>query len=185
MKPLMQGMRLIILTEKHRRTKPNIKLNIGFKYTVVKIEVDADAPTFEEVTDVTTQGKQGICSTFFVEIYSVESVKPTIRNIKGNLESAFRKSLDSITGSGWSVKSFDTMFGKAHTMKADRGSSYIPTPTKLANPKSGLINIQNHDIECFKWCMKYHQSPQSKHSHRLTEFKKVEDKLTIMIYHTP
>ena len=68
------------------------------------------------------------------------------------------------------------MFGIAHTMKADRGSSYIPTPTKLANPKSGLINIQNHDIECFKWCMKYHQSEQSKNSHRLTELKKVDDK---------
>ena len=67
------------------------------------------------------------------------------------------------------------MFGKAVTMKADRGSSYIPTPTKLSNLKSGLINIQNHDIECFKWSMKYHQSEQSKHSHRLTELKKVKD----------
>ena len=45
----------------------------------------------------------------------------------------------------------------------------------LANPKCGLVNIQNHDIECFKWCMKYHQSEQSKHSHRLTELKKVKD----------
>ncbi len=68
------------------------------------------------------------------------------------------------------------MFGQAHTTKPGRkGSSYIPTPPKLSNPRSGLIHIQNHDIECFKWCMKYHQSPQAKHSHRLTNLKKVED----------
>ena len=136
------------------KTKPNIILSIWFKYTVIKQEVDADAPAFEEITEITTEGKKkGICSTKLVEIYKAESVKPTIINSKANLESSFIKSLDKITSSGWSVKSFDTMLGKAHTMKADRGSSYIPTPAKLSNPKSGLINIQSHDIECFKWCM--------------------------------
>ena len=68
------------------------------------------------------------------------------------------------------------MFGNAHTKKPGRkGSSYIATPARLAHPKAGLINIQNPDIECFRWCMKYHQSNQSKNSHRLTELKKVED----------
>ena len=70
--------RLIKLTENHMKTKPNIKLSIGFKYSVIKIAIDADAPSFEEVTEVTTTGKQGICSTKLVEIYNVESVKPTI-----------------------------------------------------------------------------------------------------------
>ena len=143
------------------KTKPDIRVSIGFKYSVIQIEIDPDGPSFEEVIETTTTGRTGVCSTKLVEIYHVESVKPTILNLKGNLEAAFRKSLTTITGSGWSVKSFDTMFGKAHTMKADRGSSYIPTPTKF-NSQSGLINIQNHDIECFKWCMTYHQSSQSK-----------------------
>ena len=67
------------------KTKPNIRLSIGFKYSVVKIEIDADGPVFEEVTEITTQGKQGICSMKLVEIYNVESVKPTVRNLKGNL----------------------------------------------------------------------------------------------------
>ena len=39
------------------KTKPNTKLIIGFKCTVVKAEVDADTPSFEEVTEVTAQGK--------------------------------------------------------------------------------------------------------------------------------
>ena len=120
------------------KTKPNIRLSIGFKYSVVKIEIDPNGPSFEEVIEIITEGKQGICSTKLVEIYNVESVKPTIRTLKGNLEAAFRKSLSSITGSGWSVKSFDTMFGIAHTMKADRGSSYIPTPIQLSNSKCAV-----------------------------------------------
>ena len=131
------------------KTKPNIMLSIGFKYTAIKIEIDPDAPSFEEVAEITTTSSNGICSTKLVEIYNVESVKPTILNLKGNLEDAFRKSLSGKTGSNWTIKSFDTMFGKAHTMKADRGSSYIPSPIMLANPKCGLVNIQNHDIECF------------------------------------
>ena len=45
-----------------------------------------------------------------------------------------------------------------HEIKPVRGSSYIPTPVKFSNPKCGLINIKNDDVECFKWCMKYHQS---------------------------
>ena len=32
------------------------------------------------------------------------------------------------------------------------GSSYIPLPPKLNNPKKGLINFKNKNIECFKWC---------------------------------
>ena len=56
------------------------------------------------------------------------------------------------------------------------GSSYIPTPEKYSNPKCGLKNIQNDDQECFKWCMKYHQTDKSKNSDRLSVLKKVEDK---------
>ncbi len=50
--------KLIKLTENHMNKKPNIRLSIGFKYTVIKIEIDADAPAFEEVTEVTTTRKQ-------------------------------------------------------------------------------------------------------------------------------
>ncbi len=60
--------RLIRLTENHMKTKPNIRLSIGFKYSVVKIEIDADGPSFEEVIEITTQGKHGICSTKLVDI---------------------------------------------------------------------------------------------------------------------
>ena len=70
-------------------------------------------------------------------------------------------------------------------LKESRGSLYIPTPEKYSNPKCGLINIQNDDQECFKWCMKYHQTDKSKHSDRLSVLKKVEDKYNYDNMHFP
>ena len=63
-----------------------------------------------------------------------------------------------------------------YSTRRARGSSYIKTPEPYNNAKCGLINIKNEDDECFKWCMKYHQSEQVKHCDRLTVLKKVEDK---------
>ena len=60
--------------------------------------------------------------------------------------------------------------------KTIRGSSYIPTPVKFAHPKCGLVNIRNTDDKCFKWCMLYHQSEQTKHSAILSYLDKVQDK---------
>ena len=39
-----------------------------------------------------------------------------------------------------------------------------------------MINIRNDDQECFRWCMKYHQSEKKEKSHRVTALKKVQDK---------
>ena len=56
------------------------------------------------------------------------------------------------------------------------GSSYIATPEKYSNSKCGLINIKNEDEECFKWCMKYHQSDKAKHAECVSALKKIKDK---------
>ena len=40
-----------------------------------------------------------------------------------------------------------------------------------------VINIRNEDdVECFKWCVKYHQSKKEKHCDRVSVLKKIEDK---------
>jgi len=39
------------------------------------------------------------------------------------------------------------------------GSSYIPLPEELQNSKKGLINIQNEDDYCFRWCHVRHLYP--------------------------
>ena len=64
--------------------------------------------------------------------------------------------------SGWVLKQIIKFFVNIHDVKPIRGSSYIPTPDKYKNPKCGLVNIQNNDVECFKWCMKYHQTKNQK-----------------------
>ena len=74
--------------------------------------------------------------------------------------------------SGLTLMKIHYFFFDVYKIKAIRGSSYIPTPEKYSNPKCGLINIQNDDQECFKWCMKYHQTDKSKNSDRLSVLKK-------------
>ena len=58
--------------------------------------------------------------------------------------------------------------------KTIRGSSYIPTPAKFANSKSGLINLGNTDDKCVKWCMAYHQSDKIKYYDKLSVLNKVD-----------
>ena len=78
--------------------------------------------------------------------------------------------------SAWTIKSYDNIYINIYNIRKIRGSSYIPTPEKFSNPKCGLVNIQNDDQECFRWCMLYHQSKQQKNDHRITVLKKINDK---------
>lgn len=43
-----------------------------------------------------------------------------------------------------------------------RGNSYIPLPPELQNPEKGLINTQNEDDHCFRWCHVRHLNSQEK-----------------------
>ena len=47
------------------------------------------------------------------------------------------------------------------------GSSYIELPEELQNSKKGLINLQNEDNECFRWCHIRHLNPQEKNPQRI------------------
>ena len=115
-----------------------------------------------EEVDVPNTTKRVNFKTRNVQLYHIENVKPTIKDMKTEFELGFHKSLERITGSNWAIKRIDSLFAITHTLKAARGSSYIPTPAKWAHPKCGLINIQNHDQECVRWCMLYHQSEKGK-----------------------
>ena len=81
-----------------------------------------------------------------------------------------------IESSQWKIRRIPMAFIKVYKTRVARGSSYIPTPPPYNNAKCGLINIQNDDQECFKWCMKYHQTKQQKHDDRISVLKKLEDK---------
>lgn len=55
-----------------------------------------------------------------------------------------------------------------------QGNSYIPLPVKLQNPAKGLINLQNKDNQCFRWCHMRYLNPQNDQPQRI---KKADRKM--------
>ena len=47
------------------------------------------------------------------------------------------------------------------------GNSYIPLPQELQHPRKGLINMENEDDECFRWCHIRHLNPQERNPQRI------------------
>ena len=118
------------------------------------------------------------------EPYSVRpaAVEVSMNNVEGMVDDqfdTFKTRLEAfmhVEGSGWSVKRFVSIEVVKYATRKERASSYIPTPIKYRNSRCGLINIQNDDELCLKWCMLYHQTEQKKHDDRVTVLKKVKDK---------
>jgi hypothetical protein len=84
--------------------------------------------------------------------------------------------LGNVEGSDWRLLKFCYFYITIFKTNPVRGSSYIPTPEPYNDAKCGLINIQNQDQECFRWCAKYHQSKKDKHDDRITVLRKLDDK---------
>ena len=58
-----------------------------------------------------------------------------------------------------------------------RGSSFIPLPSKLKNKKA-IVNMQNEDEECFKWCVTRALNQIDAHQERVThDLRKEAEKL--------
>ena len=78
--------------------------------------------------------------------------------------------------SGWIIEALNYLNLDFYVVKPVRGSSWIPTPATYSNSRCGLINVKDDDQECFRWCMKYHQSSQQKDAQNISALKKVDDK---------
>ena len=62
----------------------------------------------------------------------------------------------------------------------------METPVKFQNLKCGLVNIQNEDDECFRWCMLYHQSQKKHNDQRISTLNKkihLHMKELLILYH--
>ena len=70
-------------------------------------------------------------------------------------------------GSGWTICSIDEHYLNTVVYEPMKGNSYIPLPVKLQNSAKGLINIQNKDNECFRWCHIRYLNPQNKDPQRV------------------
>ena len=166
--------------------KKSMKIKAGVKFEIGKIKIDAFQDEHTEKDKDYIEDKQTL-------IWSTNPKPCTKANINSQIDSQFAylkkrfdKLSDYVEGSGWIIYRWHYIFVECLTVKPQRGSSYIPTPAKYSNPQCGLINIQNKDQECFKWCMKYHQSEQKKHGERTTVLEKLPDKYIYNIsYPTP
>ena len=63
-------------------------------------------------------------------------------------------------GSGWTIERIEKHYINFAKYKPLKGSSCVELPKELQNCKKGLINIQNQDNECFRWCHIRHLNPQ-------------------------
>ena len=70
-------------------------------------------------------------------------------------------------GSGWTIKSIDNHYLNIVKYKPTKGSSYLKLPIELQHHRKGLINLQNKDNECFRWCHIRHLNPMDKDPQRI------------------
>ena len=98
----------------------------------------------------------------------------TVTNKRFDLGTAYetlkhRLNIYSGEGSGWVIDKIEDTWINIANYDPLAGSSYIPSPPKLNNPKKGLINIKNKNIECFKWCHIRFINPTNSHPERINK----------------
>ena len=84
-------------------------------------------------------------------------------DIKLSLQASQQQILNKIAqwiseGSGWTIQSIENHYINIVNYNPLKGSSYIKLPQELKN--RSLINLQNKDNECFRWCHIRHLNPQ-------------------------
>ena len=72
-------------------------------------------------------------------------------------------------GSGWVIERIINFYLNIVSYVPLKGRSYFPLPEELRNSLKGLINLQNDDNECFRWCHVRHLNPVQKNPQRLTQ----------------
>ena len=95
--------------------------------------------------------------------------------IKLSLQASQQQILNKIAqwiseGSGWTIQSIENHYINIVNYNPLKGSSYIKLPQELKN--RGLINLQNKDNECFRWCHIRHLNPQEKDPQRIKKTDK-------------
>ena len=134
-----------------------------------------------KITFMKYSGKEIVIKTAFFN-----TPADTILNdidIKDSLKFSIEYILNKIgswisEGSGWNIKSVDSHYINIVKYQPLKGSSYIELPAELRNSAKGLINLQNKDNECFRWCHIRHLNPQEKYPQRIKKSdKKYVDEL--------
>jgi len=97
-------------------------------------------------------------------------------------QTACNKMLESMSafqerGSNWRFKEVKKLEINTAEFIPLSGRSYIPLPDVLAKKKA-IINMQNEDDQCFKWCVTRALNPVKDHAERITKpLKEQSEKL--------
>ena len=94
-------------------------------------------------------------------------------DIEGTYDGMVRETLESFAryqmdGSGWTLKSTNSILLSSVRWIPMKGNSYIPLPKNLKNKKA-LINIKNQDNECFKWSVTRALNPVDKNADKMSK----------------
>ena len=154
--------------------KKSMKLNMGLHFEIYrKLVYDNDGrpvigatSRIENIIDEFGDRIQAEIKPT-AKLYSTKTLSVNPTNLSQTLENKADQ-LDELAkhlpekGSEWRIYKVLFIYVKCFTNKPQRGSSWIPTPDRYNNARCGLINIKNEDLECFKWCVKYHQTSKEK-----------------------
>ena len=143
-------------------TKLNSQLDEmkGLKY------VESIKVSFEKQTGISPVSKQAYFNSTAQQIINPIEISNALQLSKQQILNKIAQWISE--GSGWTISSVDGHFLNITDYKPLTGSSYIQLPEQLKNRK-GLINLQNKDNECFRWCHIRHLNPQEKDPQRIKQ----------------
>ena len=107
----------------------------------------------------------------FQNIY-IRSDAITVTNQNFRLNEAFAKLMLFLDiwegkGSGWIIDQVQDIHININNYDPLAGSTYLQLPSELQNSMKRLVNINNKDIECFKWCHVRMLNPQERNPDRI------------------
>ena len=135
--------------------KPETKVYIRLECTMKKIN---PADNTEETVTKSFKSQTHIVFPNYIENTYDGMVEET-------LEEFARYQMD---GSGWTLKSTNSLLLSVVRWIPMRGNSYIPLPSSLKNKKA-LINIKNRDNECFKWSVTRALNPVGRNADKMSK----------------
>src|ERR1043165_1387630 len=144
--------KVIKLLNENRQTKFNAVLNCIMERVDMKSgEVTLGDCPFVSKTEVILE------ATDTNEVYSkaIEKITKSMASFQ-------------MRGSNWRFVSVVKLDINTVVYKPLKGSSFIPLPPELASKKV-IINMQNDDDECFKWCITRALNPVKDNPHRITK----------------
>ena len=146
----------------------NIKIRLFLNCLMKRIDIDGFT-TIKPFAFHSKGNKLILESTDLYEIYD---------EIIDEIEEEIQKTQDA-EGSGWVFVEVENLTLHTSIWDPINAGSYIDLPKELKNKKA-IINMQNEDDECFKWCVLRALYPKDNHPERIDkDLKSKQDTLNM------